>query len=156
MKRLNPDTGEIWKKGEYNDNGKRFWGYSNKKDKKGFNYLTWRSAESFEKCNKIISKLATERNKRPENRAERTALNNKRRCAKINRTPPWLTKEHFNQIKALYQKAQALKDFTGEKWDVDHIVPLQGELVSGLHVPWNLRVIRSEDNRKKNNKYHVC
>jgi 5-methylcytosine-specific restriction endonuclease McrA len=156
MKRLNPDTGQLWKKGEYHDNGKRFWGYSNKKDKKGYNTLVWRSQESFEKCNKIISKLSTERNKRPENRAERIALYNKRRSAKIHRTPPWLTKEHFTEIKAIYQKAQALKDFTGEDWDVDHIVPLQGELVCGLHVPWNLRVITSEENRKKNNTHHVC
>ena len=156
MKRLNPDTGQLWRKGEYHDNGKRFWGYSNKKDKKGFYGLVFRSVESFERCNKIISKLSTERNKRDDVRAERIALYNKRRCSKSSRTPPWLTKEHFEQIKSIYQKAQALKDFTGEDWDVDHIVPLRGELVSGLHVPWNLRVIRSEENRKKNNKYHVC
>jgi hypothetical protein len=42
-----------------------------------------------------------------------------------------------------------------EPWHVDHIIPLQGDLVSGLHVPSNLQVMRGVENVRKNKKFEV-
>lgn len=76
----------------------------------------------------------------------------RRRASKLNATPPWLTKQDFEQIKELYEITKAFKLYTGEEYHVDHIVPLQGEGVCGLHVPWNLQVISAKENLSKHNK----
>ena len=67
-------------------------------------------------------------------------------------TPAWLTKEERLQMRELYVQARKLTAVTGERYVVDHIVPLRGEAVCGLHVPWNLRVITQDENLKKSNK----
>ena len=67
-------------------------------------------------------------------------------------TPPWLTKEHRHQIALIYEEALRLSRETGVLYHVDHIVPLAGREVSGLHVPWNLRAIPAAENHKKSNK----
>jgi hypothetical protein len=75
-----------------------------------------------------------------------------RRASKINATPQWLTKEDRLQILNFCSLRKQLELQTGLKHHVDHIVPLQGENVCGLHVPWNLQVITAEENCSKNNK----
>lgn len=67
-------------------------------------------------------------------------------------TPKWLTESQRTAIKGFYVEAERLKKNTGIDYEVDHIIPVRGELVSGLHVPWNLRVITAEENQKKNRK----
>ena len=76
----------------------------------------------------------------------------KRRAAKLQRTPKWLTKEDFKKIEAIYKLASTIQKLTSILYDVDHIIPLQGKAVSGLHVPWNLQIITKEENVKKKNK----
>jgi hypothetical protein len=67
-------------------------------------------------------------------------------------TPPWLNSEQKKAIRALYLHAQSMTEATGERYVVDHIIPLQSDIVCGLHVPWNLRVMTQEENLKKSNK----
>ena len=68
-------------------------------------------------------------------------------------TPPWLTKEHREEMKLKRDIARRLTKTTGILHVVDHIVPLQGENICGLHVPWNMQVITAEENSKKSNKF---
>jgi 5-methylcytosine-specific restriction endonuclease McrA len=81
-------------------------------------------------------------------RADTKARRRKHRDA----TPLWLTRKQKSEIRQLYQIAITMTQTTGEQYVVDHIVPLRGEEVCGLHVPWNLRVITQEENLKKSNK----
>jgi hypothetical protein len=76
-----------------------------------------------------------------------------RKKALKERTPKWLTQEHWDQMNHLYWLCKDLKATTGEDYHVDHIVPLQGENVSGLHVPWNLQVLPSDLNLSKGRGY---
>ena len=83
------------------------------------------------------------------------AKNAKRRAKKLKATPNWLTTKQLLDIKAFYTEAKRLEKETGVKYHVDHIVPLQGLNVCGLHVPWNLQVITAKENNKKYNKYSL-
>ena len=67
-------------------------------------------------------------------------------------TPTWLTKDERLKMRELYVQARKLTSITGERYVVDHIIPLRGEEVCGLHVPWNLKVITQEENLRKSNK----
>jgi hypothetical protein len=64
-------------------------------------------------------------------------------------SPPWLTEEHRAQMAAIYTEA---KTRPGGPWHVDHIVPLLGKNVSGLHVPWNLQILPAAENCRKGNR----
>jgi hypothetical protein len=79
----------------------------------------------------------------------------KRALAKKQRVPSWLTDFDHIHIKCLYQLAAMRSKESGQSWQVDHVVPLQGKRVSGLHVPSNLRVITAAENRRKKNAFVV-
>ena len=63
--------------------------------------------------------------------------------------PPWADAE---KMKNFYIEAHELSKKTGIKHSVDHIIPIKGKNVSGLHVETNLQVITLTDNIKKYNK----
>ena len=77
----------------------------------------------------------------------------KRRAAKLKRTPAWLSEQDQRDIEDFYYLARALTEVTGIPYVVDHILPLQGKLVSGLHHPGNLQILTESENASKGNKY---
>ena len=107
----------------------KLWQQSNK-DKKSKNYKNWQI----------------------NNRAKVNRYNSARRALEIQATPNWLTKTHQQQIEAFYWLAKLQEELTDTKYHVDHIVPLKGKTVCGLHVPWNLQLLSVKDNLSKSNK----
>jgi 5-methylcytosine-specific restriction endonuclease McrA len=93
------------------------------------------------------------RNKHKERNPELyKALTSVRKRRHRNATPKWVTAEQKQAMRELYLSAQRLTKLTGERYVVDHIVPLINPYVCGLHLPWNLQVMTQEENLKKSNK----
>lgn len=89
---------------------------------------------------------------RIKNRAKLNAKAAKERGLRRKQTPKWLSSLQKEHILLFYEAAHNLSNELGIKFHVDHIIPIGGKEVSGLHVPWNLQIIKAEDNYKKSNK----
>lgn len=76
----------------------------------------------------------------------------KRQADKLQRTPAWLTEDDHWMIEQAYELAALRSQMFGFSWHVDHVLPLRGKTVSGLHVPTNLRVIPWVENLRKGNR----
>ena len=100
----------------------------------------------------IPSKILGRRNRQlwheshPWQKTADTAL---RRAQKKNATPSWANRFF---IREAYHLAKLRTEMTGFKWEVDHIYPLQSDVVCGLHVEHNLQVIPAVMNRSKGNR----
>lgn len=75
-----------------------------------------------------------------------------RRAMLLHATPSWLTPADLIEIDKFYKEAQTRSVFHEEKFHVDHIEPLLGKTSCGLHVPWNLQVLRGAENMSKGNQ----
>ena len=73
----------------------------------------------------------------------------KRRAKEKQATPQWLTPAQWAEIRDVYEVAEQLTQSSGTPYQVDHIVPLEGRIVCGLHVPWNLRAIPGVENKRR-------
>ena len=136
------------------------WHHENKK-RANENSKRWRQ-ENPERSKELI-KLWGQKNKervKELNRAWKKANKHKvnantrmRQAAKLNATPPWLNEDHKFMLEEIYELRDLRTQATGVVHHVDHIVPLRGAEVCGLHVPWNLQVIPASDNIRKGNSY---
>jgi len=123
------------------------------KDRKNEWYVEHREQVIAAARTRPIAQLREYRNVWKENNKSQIRADTKARRRKHREaTPPWLTRKQKSEIRQLYQIAITMTQTTGEQYVVDHIVPLRSDVVCGLHVPWNLRVITQEENLKKSNK----
>ena len=122
----------------------REWAKENK-DKRNAISKKWRDSNK-EQFNSICKRSK-------QNKPEKVLANNaKRRAARIQQTPKWADTK---RIETLYAFAKFMEWITlGIKYHVDHIVPLQGKTVCGLHTHDNLQVLRASDNIRKGNKFN--
>lgn len=145
------DISKTWvnaNKQQYREIQKKF--YHNNKDKIAIKHAIWREANK----EKFLEMVKNHKNANKEKYdAYNRAYWSKRNAAKLQRTPAWLTQNDQWMIKEAYELAVLRSRVTGIKWEVDHIIPLQGKIVSGFHVPLNLQVIPAVENRSKNNKF---
>lgn len=89
------------------------------------------------------------------NKHKVNAKTRKRQASQLQRTPKWLTANDLWMMEEAYEIAILRTKLFGFSWEVDHVIPLQGKLVSGLHTPYNLQVIPRTENRSKNNRCEV-
>lgn len=87
-----------------------------------------------------------------DNKAYWNDKNAKHRADKLQQTPSWA---NLDKIKGTYELAQYLTETYGRAIHVDHIIPLQGKNVSGLHVEDNLQLLFAKDNLQKSNTWEV-
>lgn len=113
----------------------------NREKIKHWSAVDWRKHNAKRKAAK-----ATYRAKYPELGAHHVRL---RQTRKQQATPIWAD---LDTIKAVYKQAAQLRKQSGQKWHVDHVVPLKHPLVCGLHLAINLQVIPADTNRSKGNR----
>ncbi len=89
------------------------------------------------------------------NVAKVNARTARRYAAKTNATPDWLDLDDRWMIEEAYALAKLRSNLLGVSFEVDHIIPLRGKMVMGLHVPWNLQVVEQRANRLKSNRFEV-
>ena len=117
----------------------------------------WRRA-NLDKCR---ARSAKQRRERAENlRADqarwheahpgvKAAWGSGRRRSLEDRTPSPLTERDRREIERCYATAASYRYVLGEDFHVDYVIPLRGRKASGLHVPWNLRIVRATDSLRK-------
>lgn len=136
---------------------KREWAKENKK-RLAAKAAEWRKAnpekakqtwQGFHNRNKV-KRAAAHAEWAFRNKDKRRATSARRKAAKLQATPAWV---NWKAVNAIYKNAKKMQEFTGIPMHVDHIVPLQGANVCGLHWEGNLQVIPASENCAKFNKW---
>lgn len=111
-------------------------------------------SKSWKKQNPDIAKAIAKRHRQSDHGAAYyNAKNALRRATKRNATPAWLTKGQEDDIKKMYALAKRFGELCNIRYHVDHIVPLAGKDICGLHVPWNLQILPASVNIAKSNNH---
>lgn len=84
------------------------------------------------------------------NKAKVVSYTVKYNATKLRATPQWASDA---KILSFYESSDALNMLTGEWHHVDHIVPLQSDLVCGLHCEANLQIMPALENQRKGNRW---
>jgi hypothetical protein len=149
-----------WKREEYQRNKQKYidrakkWAENNKDKKEAYLQREETRAKSRARTKEWSAKNKEKKRESDkkwvsENRAISNSHKAKRRAKEKKATPSWLTDVQIDAIKAIYVEAERLSLETRVPYQVDHIVPLSGKTVSGLHVPWNLRAIPAQENNRR-------
>lgn len=112
---------------------------------KATNYITiteWRKANP--------EKIAEIRKRHYKNNSAKEIARVRRRQGRIKNCELYMNQAEIAEIQGMYEFCRIFKGY-----EVDHIIPLNGEFVSGLHVIGNLQVLPVRDNRSKSNKYTI-
>ena len=88
-----------------------------------------------------------------ENSGQRNFYTANYKAAKLQATPRWA---NLKNMACWYRIAQRMTELTGVAYHIDHVIPLQGKLVSGLHVETNFAMITASANSQKSNSYTPC
>ena len=121
--------------------------YSRNKDKVRASNIKWNKANPI--AYKAMKKRAQLVQIASGNNAAKVA---RRRAIQLEATPAWLTEEQKADITAMYKLAKKFEKLCNVRYHVDHIVPLAGKDVRGLHVPWNLQILPASINIAKGNR----
>lgn len=105
-----------------------------------------------ENSDKVLSSNRQWRKNNPDKARENDVRCRYRRYRAI---PNWLTLYQQEQINAIYRKCRQMTLETGIQHHVDHIVPIHGVDVCGLHVPENLQILTASENCSKRNSFEA-
>lgn len=98
-------------------------------------------------------KLCTKIRKREQNRLRQPARLAAWKSSRDQATPSWLSHKQLYEMDQMYTLRDGMTYYYDIKTHIDHIVPLRGKNVCGLHVPWNLQILTKEDNEIKSNRF---
>jgi hypothetical protein len=112
---------------------------------------TYQERRSYHQAYYAANKEAFRERSRRMSPAQKAAHLAARRARVKRAMPSWADPK---QIAEVYKKAKQLQLETGVPHDVDHIVPIKGADVCGLHVAWNLRPLPARENRSKHNRFY--
>lgn len=110
------------------------------------------SKQHTKEWNKANPHMHSEYNRRKTKTGKNRLYCANRKARQLKATPAWLTDIDKAAIECLY----ALADYVSKQLEphhVDHVIPLQGKTVCGLHVPSNMRVIPAQENIQKSNHF---
>lgn len=152
MKRLNPETNQPFERGYKRHDGRYFFQYNVQIVKQnGYFQELWlseKALQNYKTTQRKVKKIYAKNN--PVKVIENS---NRNRAKRLKRIPRWIKDVFIKEIREFYKMAKELEKIFPWKQHVDHIIPMKGKNVSGLHVPWNLQILSQKANLEKGNRY---